>query len=106
MDPNVQGVMVVIGAVLQQIDLTLRDHFEHAAAGDEGYSGEDFAMWFCDNRIAVPAALQHAGAKRTERIGSVGPHQEISAPTIRTETSFPRPMPAARSFSPHTGRTR
>lgn len=54
MDPNVQGVMVVIGAVLQQIDLTLRDHFEHAAAGDEGYSGEDFAMWFCDNRIAVP----------------------------------------------------
>ena len=45
---------MVIGAVLQQIDLTLRDHFEHAAAGDEGYSGEDFAMWFCDNRIAVP----------------------------------------------------
>jgi len=54
-DANFQGVMVVIGAVLSQIDLTLRSHFAHFAAGDEGYSGGDFAAYFCDQQIGLPA---------------------------------------------------
>ena len=54
-DAAFQGVMVVIGAVLQQIDLTLRSHFAHFAAGDEGYSGEDFAAYFCDQQIGLPS---------------------------------------------------
>jgi len=53
-DPNIQGIIVVINAVLHQVDLTLRDHFEHAVNKDEGYSGEDFAGWFCDVKIALP----------------------------------------------------